>query len=153
VMDALCAEVDVVWIWGPGERDVAESCCDRMSGPSRLAPPTGWQELGALLRRSSLLLSNDSGPKHLAVALGVPTVTIFGPTHPATWHPPRGPHAVVEAAGLDCLHCNANRCPLSGERHLRCMRDVTPERVVEAARALLREAASRPGKERSCASR
>jgi ADP-heptose:LPS heptosyltransferase len=82
-------------------------------------------------------IGNDSGPKHVAVALGVPTVTVFGPTHPATWHPPGGPHAAIEAAGLDCLHCNANVCPLSGDRHMRCMRDVTEERVIEAARALL----------------
>jgi ADP-heptose:LPS heptosyltransferase len=137
VMDAFSGEGEVLWLWGPGERDLAEECRGLMRGPSRVAPPLGWQELAAFLRRCALWVGNDSGPKHVAVALGVPTVTIFGPTHPGTWHPPRGPHALVEAAGLDCLHCNANRCPLPGERHLRCMRDVTVERVVEAARALL----------------
>jgi len=134
VLDALSADADVVWIWGPGEREIAESCRSLMKRPSHVAPPTGWQELGGLLQRASLLLSNDSGPKHVAVALGVPTVTIFGPTHPATWHPPAGPHTALFARGLQCLHCNETVCPLSGERNMRCMIDLTVDQVLEACR-------------------
>lgn len=153
VMDSLAAEAAPVWIWGPGEREAVEAVRARMRRPSLVAPPTGWQELGALLQRSALFVGNDSGPKHLAVALGTPTVTIFGPTHPATWHPPAGPHAAVEATGLECLHCNENRCPLPGDRHMRCMRDVTAERVAGAARALLRDGAGRAEGDRTCANR
>ena len=150
VMDALGEAATILWVWGPGEREEVVSIQRRMRREgSLLAPPTGWQELGALLRRAALWVGNDSGPKHLAVALGVPTVTVFGPTHPATWHPPQGPHVAVEATGLACLHCNANDCPLPGDAHMRCMRDVTVERVVAQARALLERA--RP--EASCGSR
>jgi ADP-heptose:LPS heptosyltransferase len=149
VMDLLAPDAEVVWCWGPGERVEVEACRARMRAPSMLAPATGWQELGALLRRSALWIGNDSGPKHLAVALGVPTVTIFGPTHPKTWHPPEGPHILEEAEGLECLHCNANVCPLPGDRNMRCMRDVTVERVVRAARRLLDSGAE----EVPCASR
>jgi ADP-heptose:LPS heptosyltransferase len=138
VMDDLAADATPIWLWGPGERAAAESCRSRMRAPSLLAPETGWQELGALIRRSALWIGNDSGPKHVAVALGVPTVTVFGPTNPKTWHPPEGPHVIVEADGLECLHCNANACPLPGDRHMRCMRDIGPGRVIEAARTLLR---------------
>lgn len=145
-MDALAGSGTVLWLWGPGEKDRVESARALMRHPSLIAPPTGWQELGALLQRCALLVGNDSGPKHLAAALHVPTVTVYGPTNPATWHPPAGPHRALEADGLECLHCNANRCPLTGERHMRCMRDVTVERVVSAARDLIRE-------ERPCASR
>lgn len=145
-MDALAGSGTVLWLWGPGEKDRVESARALMRHPSLIAPPTGWQELGALLRRCALLVGNDSGPKHLAAALGVPTVTVYGPTNPATWHPPAGPHRALEADGLECLHCNANRCPLTGERHMLCMRDVTVERVVAAAGDLIRE-------ERPCASR
>ncbi|HSQ58876.1 MAG TPA: glycosyltransferase family 9 protein [Acidobacteriota bacterium] len=149
-MDALSSEACPVWIWGPGEEEDVRAVRARMRAGSLFAPPTGWQELGALLRRCALLVANDSGPKHVAAALGTPTVTIFGPTHPATWHPPVGPHAVVEAAGLDCLHCNANRCPLPGERFHRCMRDLTAERVVAAARERLRAGrADRPRDDRT----
>jgi ADP-heptose:LPS heptosyltransferase len=149
VMDTLAHEGTTVWTWGPGERAVVEACRAGMRARSLLAPPTGWQELGALLKRCSLWIGNDSGPKHLAVALGVPTITLFGPTNPTTWHPPEGPHTVMEVEGLECLHCNANTCPLPGERHMRCMRDLPAERVISAARALLRGA----DREAPCASR
>lgn len=148
VMDALADEGTPLWLWGPGEKERVEAARALMNYPSLLAPPTEWQELGALLSRCALLIGNDSGPKHLASALGVPTVTLYGPTDPATWHPPGGPHRAIEADGLDCLHCNANRCPLPGDRHMRCMRDVPAERVAAAARELLRET-----RERTCASR
>jgi heptosyltransferase-3 len=151
VMDGLAAEGSIIWLWGPGERPLAESCRDRMQSASFLAPATDWQELGALLRRCSLWIGNDSGPKHLAVALGIPTVTVFGPTHPVTWNPPVGPHAVVVAEGLACLHCDANVCPLPGAQWMRCMRDIGVERVLESARAML--ALGRAAREVSCASR
>ena len=141
VMDELAEEGSVVWMWGPGERALAERCRGLMRQPSVVAPPMGWQEMGGWMKRSALWVGNDSGPKHVAVALGLPTVTIFGPTHPTTWHPPQGPHRVVLAGGLDCLHCNANDCPLPGDRNLRCMRDVTVEQVVDAARSLVRHSA------------
>jgi len=149
VMEALSSEGTVVWMWGPGEREAVEDCRARMSAPSLLAPRLGWQELGALVKRCSLWIGNDSGPKHLAVALGVPTVTVFGPTNPKTWHPPEGPHAMVEVDGLACLHCNANVCPLPGERHMRCMLDLPAARVIGAALSLLRGA----NREAPCASR
>jgi ADP-heptose:LPS heptosyltransferase len=155
-MDALAGEATILWIWGPGERKAVESARAAMRAPSLFAPPTGWQELGALLARCAVLVSNDSGPKHIAVALGVPTVTIFGPTHPGTWHPPSGPHTALIADGLDCLHCNANVCPLPGDRHMRCMRDVGAARAADAARALLHEGTARRGRaagEATCASR
>ncbi len=145
----------VVWLWGPGEREAVAACRGLMRRPSLLAPATDWQELGALLERCALFVGNDSGPKHVAAALGVPTVTVYGPTHPATWHPPEGPHTAITAEGLDCLFCNANRCPLPGDRHMRCMSDVTVERVVQASLGHLakpRGAGGRAPEERACAS-
>ncbi len=141
VMDALHDAADVLWLWGPGEEPLARECQRRMKNPSTLAPAASWEELVPLLQSSSLLVSNDSGPKHVAVALGVPTVTIFGPTNPGAWQPPAGPHVTVEARGLPCLHCNQTRCPLPGDQFMRCMRDVSVDRVVEACRARLHERA------------
>ncbi len=140
-MDAVRGTADVIWLWGPGEEALARECRGRMKAPSTLGPPAGWEDLAALVRRLSLLVSNDSGPKHLAVALGIPTVTVFGPTHPGAWQPPSGPHVTVEARGLPCLHCNHTRCPLPGDRHMRCMRDVSAAMVAEACRARLCEGA------------
>ncbi len=137
VMDSLHERADALWLWGPGEEALAKECAARMKNPSILGPRAGWEDLAALLSRCALLVSNDSGPKHLAVALGVPTVTVFGPTHPGAWQPPSGPHAVVEARGLTCLHCNHTECPLPGDRRMRCMSDVTVAMVAEACRAHL----------------
>lgn len=148
-MDALSDRADIVWLWGPGEEALARDCRGRMRNRSAFAPSTGWQELAALLSRSALLVSNDSGPKHVAVALGVPTVTLFGPTNPRAWQPPEGPHTALWARGLDCLHCNHTVCPLEGPRHMRCMRDVPVDGVVDASRERLRA-----GKEKvACGSR
>jgi ADP-heptose:LPS heptosyltransferase len=141
VLDSLCETADPLWLWGPGEEPLARECAARMRNPSTLGPSAGWEDLAALLSRCALLVSNDSGPKHLAVALGVPTVTVFGPTHPGAWQPPSGPHAAVEARGLTCLHCNHTECPLPGDRHMRCMSDVSVAMVVDACRARLRERA------------
>ena len=142
-MDELADQATVLWVWGPGEEPLARRCAAMMRGKSFLAPRTDWQELAALLRRCDLLLCNDSGPKHIAVAIGTPSVTIFGPTHPATWSPPGGPHSSVWAQGLECLHCDQTVCPLPGERNMRCMRDVSTDAVVGMCRAHLRERAGR----------
>ncbi len=138
-MDAVSPAADVIWLWGPGEEALARECRERMKETSTLGPAAGWEDLAALIQRLALLVSNDSGPKHLAVALGIPTVTIFGPTHPGAWQPPSGPHVAVEALGLACLHCNHTRCPLPGDRHMRCMKDVSAARVIEACRARFNE--------------
>ncbi|MDD5657293.1 MAG: glycosyltransferase family 9 protein, partial [Elusimicrobia bacterium] len=72
------------------------------------------------------------GPKHLAVALGVPTLTIHGSSDPAAWTPPHPAHAAVRRDELDCVGCRLNRCP----RELECLRELPVERVLEAALAL-----------------
>ncbi len=93
-------------------------------------------------------MTNDSGPLHLASAVGTPTVAIFGPTVPAFGFGPLAPDSV--AAGLDalpCRPCTSNvpqRCPLG---HFRCMRDLAPPRIADHVRAILRRrGAARPGR-------
>jgi lipopolysaccharide heptosyltransferase I len=68
----------VVILWGPGERDAAEAIS--RGGRAVLAPATDIPALVALLRRSSVLVAADTGPLHIAAALGVPCVGLFGPT-------------------------------------------------------------------------
>ncbi len=80
-----------------------------------------------MLRRLDLLICNDSGVKHLAVACGTPTLTLFGPTHPHAWMPAAGPHTAVRAR-VPCLECNLTRCT-----HHVCMRTLDPEWVARAA--------------------
>jgi len=91
---------------------------------------TTLPELAGLLQHARMFVGMDSGPAHLAAALGVPTVVLYGPTHPALGMRPRGP-APVWALGvaLPCRPCTLHgegRCPLGTHR---CMTALTPERV------------------------
>ena len=98
-----------------------------------LAGTTGPSDLVALLERAALLVSNDSGPGHVASAVGTPVVAIFGPTVPAFGYTPFGAlNRIVEVEGLSCRPCDRHGpqvCPL---KHHRCMKDLPAERVVAA---------------------
>jgi heptosyltransferase-2 len=103
------------------------------------------RESAAIIERASLLVTNDSFPLHLATALGRPVVAVFGPTSPAFGFGPLQPEdRVVEHPALPCRPCSAHGppgCPLA---HHRCMREVHPRQVLEAVRARLAAAGSRP---------
>jgi len=75
------AGASVLVAWGPGERPLAEAIVGAAgSGSTRLAPPTDLPALVALLRRASAVVGADTGPLHVAAALGVPSVGLYGPT-------------------------------------------------------------------------
>lgn len=75
----LASRFDLVPVvfWGPGEEGLASEVVERVGGEAQMAPPTDLRQLAGLLRRASLVLTNDTGPMHLAVAAGAPTVAIF----------------------------------------------------------------------------
>ncbi|WP_373049475.1 glycosyltransferase family 9 protein [Vulgatibacter sp.] len=75
----LAARFDLVPVvfWGPGEEGLAAEVVERLGGEACAAPPTDLRQLAALLRQGTLVLTNDTGPMHLAVAAGTPTVAIF----------------------------------------------------------------------------
>lgn len=102
-------------------------------------------ETTAILARARALVTNDSGPAHVASAVGTPVVAIFGPTAPAFGYSPWGARSrVVELAGLACRPCHPHGpavCPLG---HHRCMRDLGAERVEAALDELLSAPMSEP---------
>jgi len=71
-----------VVLWGPGEEGLAGAVVETSGGAARVAPPTNLRDLLALSRAASLMVSGDTGPLHIAVAAGTPTVSLFGPTDP-----------------------------------------------------------------------
>jgi ADP-heptose:LPS heptosyltransferase len=81
-------------LWGPGEEALARAVVGASSGAAQLAPPTEIGDLIALCRRASLLISGDTGPLHIAAAVGTPIVSLFGPTDPAR----NGPWSPLDAA-------------------------------------------------------
>jgi heptosyltransferase-2 len=96
------------------------------------AGKTTLAEFIDLAARCEVFLTNDSGAMHIASALGVPTVAIFGATDDAATGP-TGSHAVVVRHPVDCSPCLLRECPIDH----RCMTGVSAERVAEEALRLL----------------
>jgi heptosyltransferase I len=94
LVDRLAVEpnVKVLLLWGPDEIHMARQIRDGVSARTLLAPPTDLHELAALLSRSALMVANDTGPLHLAAALGTPCLGLFGPTR-AERNGPYGPRS------------------------------------------------------------
>jgi heptosyltransferase-1 len=111
-----------VILWGPGEEERASSIAQSVPG-SVLAPPAGIAKLGALISGLRLLVTLDSGPKHLAVMQGIPTVTLFGPTDPVIWDPADDNHRALYL-GLPCSPCRKREC-----RPNSCLTGIQPEEV------------------------
>jgi heptosyltransferase-1 len=96
---AAAAGVAPLVVFGPGEEDDAARVGALSGGTARLAPPTDLPLLQALLRGARLFVGGDSGPLHLACAVGCPVVGIYGPTDPAVNAPWGVPHQVVSPPG------------------------------------------------------
>lgn len=120
-------------LWGPGERSIAEAVKGRMRRPARLVPDMGVESLMAFVGACDLLVGGDSGPLHLACALGVPVVGLYGPSDPVRNGPFRGVYRVV-AARVGCGPCYRRSCsePV-------CMASIDPDAVWDAVRGVLDE--------------
>ncbi len=114
--------------------------------PSRpilnLCGRTSLKQLAAILSRSDFLLSSDSGPLHLAAAMGTQVVGIFTCTSPEISGPPGPGHAFVSTS-VPCHASYRKRCPKRGPKFMACMEELSTERVTEALHALIRSRVSR----------
>ncbi len=116
----------------PAEVSLAAQVGRAMKQPSLiLAGKTTVREMMALTSLCRLFISNDSGPMHVASALGIPFVAIFGPTSPRRTAPAGFGRTVQNK--VDCSPCYYRECPIDH----RCMVSVTPQMVIEAAVAQL----------------
>ena len=88
----------LVVVWGPGEEDLARSVVAASEGGALMAPATSLRILAAMLRRATLFVGADTGPMHLAWAVGCPVVALFGPTDPRLNAPLGTGHRVLRAA-------------------------------------------------------
>jgi ADP-heptose:LPS heptosyltransferase len=117
-----------------------ENAHERAGARARIVTETGLglRQLAALVQHCSVFAGNDSGPRHLAVAVRTPTVTLFGPEHPFEWHPyPTETHPYFFIETLDCRKdaqpgmppwCGLETCV---EREHRCMRDIGIDAVLK----------------------
>jgi ADP-heptose:LPS heptosyltransferase len=141
VGDALATRfgATIVITGGPGETPIAAALADRMrSRPINLAERTPLGGLAALLRHADLVIANDTGPAHLAVALDRPSVTIFGPADRARWAPLDATRHRTAYQSVACTPCPHWDCPIDH----RCLRWLEPAQVLSLAEELLRSASS-----------
>jgi heptosyltransferase-2 len=101
-----------------------------------IGPDLDLKRLAYAIAQIDLLITNDSGPMHLAAALGVPCLALFGPTNPTRTRPYGNQHRVLYSDRW-CSPCFRRRCPLL---HHRCMRDLTVEDVTDQALKMLDQA-------------
>jgi ADP-heptose:LPS heptosyltransferase len=120
-------------VFGPGEEDLARAVVESSGGAARLAPRTNVPELLPYIRKARLFVSGDTGPLHLASALGVPAVAIFGPTDPAR-NGPFGEGDLTVWKKVACSPCYKTRCPGFGNV---CLTSIEVEDVLAAVRKRL----------------
>lgn len=132
----------VVFLGSPGERDLIEEIQSRMRTPGslNLAAPGDMITSMAVMGLSAMVISNDTGSAHLAVAASSRVLTIFGPTS-AGATAPYGPDAHVIQGEAPCAPCRHFRCPRPD--HL-CMRSIEPEAVLRKVAQILSESSPKP---------
>jgi heptosyltransferase-2 len=121
---------DVLLLCGPSEQETARRIAALAGHPrvvSLAEEPLGIGLSKACVRRSRVLVTTDSGPRHFAVAFGVPLVTLCGPT-PPIWGENPTAREVALAADLPCLGCHRRTCPLG---HHRCMQNLSVAHVFQ----------------------
>ena len=131
---------DVLIFGTAGEKPLAEQIAQAMQhSPLVVAGQTSLRQLMALLGQCRLLITNDSGPMHVAAGLALPLVSIFGSTDERATGP-LSPRARVVKAQVECSPCGLRVCPID----FRCMRGVTAEDVHRVALELARESSVAP---------
>ena len=136
------AQVVVSVADNPAERQIAAKVCDssRHKLISLAEEPLTPGELKALFAAADLVISNDTGPRHIAIALGRKVITLFGPNDPA-WTQTGYEHEIQLTPDVHCAPCNRPKCKQS--EHL-CMQAITVEMVCQAADMLLKNRAKQP---------
>jgi heptosyltransferase-1 len=117
------------------ERARCEAIAAACPGSLDLSGQTTLSQLAALMNRSTISVTNDSGSMHLAVALNRPVVSVFGPTNPS-WVGPYGRADAVVRVNLPCSPCYFRRLSQCPNDHA-CMKQISPEQVIERIQAVL----------------
>jgi len=119
-------------LWGPGEEELARTVIASSSGAAELAAPTSVRDIVAISRAADLFVAGDTGPLHIAMAVGTPTVSLFGPTNPVR----NGPFSAS-----DLVVSRADRCGCHIDRRCRqanwCLEDISVAEVSAAVQQRL----------------
>jgi ADP-heptose:LPS heptosyltransferase len=119
-------------IWGPGEEPLAQDVVRESAGAAVISPKTSIVDLVAIVRRAALMISGDTGPTHIAAAMGAPVVGIYGPTRPSR-NGPLSPDDVTISRDAICRCHHLRRCTQARM----CLLDVEAAEVMEAVKRRL----------------
>jgi ADP-heptose:LPS heptosyltransferase len=122
----------VVIIGGPGEDELVRTLYRYGAEHAVIVPAVDVLTLAAVMSRCDLLLGNNSGPLHLAGAIGLPTVSVMGPTDPARFWPMGREQTVLRRADVACSPCTRGSC---GPHD--CLVGIGVSEVIEAAQELM----------------
>lgn len=128
--ERLAAQAMSVWLVGSANDAVVGAKIAELShgAAQNLCGLTNLEQAIDLIASAQLVVSNDSGLMHVAAAVDRPLAALYGSSSP-TYTPPLSPRARIMTLGLDCSPCFKRECPLG---HLRCLEDLSPERVLAA---------------------
>jgi lipopolysaccharide heptosyltransferase I len=125
-------------LWGPGERELADEVVAHAGGAATTTPPTTIPDLVALARGACVMVSGDTGPTHIAAAVGTPIVGIYGPTRPARNGPWRPEDVTISRAEVcECHHLRKCR------RARMCLLDIEADEVIAAVERRLADRSTR----------
>ncbi len=124
-------------IGGPDDVPLADEIVSRSRAkPVSLAGRTSLLQLGAVLEKCALLVSGDTGPLHLATAVGTSVIGLFGAADPMRTGPVGKGHRVIQACRVPCVPCRSRRC--GNQNYLECMESITAREVADVAAGMLR---------------
>lgn len=124
----------ILFIGNSAEEKLINDIRKAMKIPTTEAIDFPLQKLTALLSRSDVVVTNDSGPIHIAAAVGTPVVALFGPTDPGQTGPYTKKHLIIRK-DMECIPCFRKRCIY--DRFV-CMESITPEEVLEGIKSILK---------------
>ena len=127
-------DINLILLWGTdAERKEAEEIHQAFPEKSFVIPDSPIKYLGAIIERCDALIGNDSGPLHMAVSLGVPTLGIYGPTNPVLQGPYGDKNLTIVNEDLDCLYCNLLECPIGNL----CMTELSKDSILDKLNELI----------------
>lgn len=142
VASELAKDYNIEIFSGAGEVDIAGDIAKLLAqngikNYQNLAGKTSIDELIDRIAGLDLFITGDSGPMHIAAAFAVPTVAIFGPTEDGETSQWGNAKSVVLKQQFDCQPCMRRRCPLTGDKHHRCMKTIKAGRVLASIKTIL----------------
>ncbi|MDQ3019547.1 MAG: glycosyltransferase family 9 protein [Bacteroidota bacterium] len=129
-------DINFILFWGnQKEKEDCEFIKSKITKSNAyLIPDSPIKYLGAIIKKCDIVIGNDSGPLHIAVAVGVPTLGIYGPTNPKLQGPYGENNLSVINDKLDCLYCNLLECPIGNI----CMTELSKEKIIDKVKELIR---------------